>query len=51
MVYYLLVLLLALWVLGLSFGVGGSFVHLLLLLGALLLTVELVQRARYTREV
>lgn len=50
MVYYVLVLLLALWAVGLSFGIGGGFVHLLLLAGSLLLALELLQRARYTRE-
>ncbi len=46
MVFYLLVLLLVLWALGLTFGVAGNLVHLILVLAAVLLVVELVQRAR-----
>lgn len=46
MIFYLLVLLLGLWAIGLSFGVGGHLVHVLLLLMALLLGVEVLQRAR-----
>ena len=46
MIFYLLVILLAMWALGLSFGVGGSLVHLILVLCAVLLLVELLQRAR-----
>ena len=46
MIFYLLVLLLVMWALGLSFGVGGSLVHLILVLVAVLLVAELIQRAR-----
>lgn len=46
MVFYLLVLLLAMWAMGLSFGVAGNLVHLVLVLCAVLLVVELMQRAR-----
>jgi len=49
MVFYLLVLLLALWAMGLTFGVGGNLVHLILVLCAVLLIVELLQRARTTQ--
>ena len=48
MIFYILVALLILWALGLSFGVGGNLVHLILLLVAALLIIELVQRARTT---
>ena len=46
MIFYVLVALLVLWALGLSYGVGGSLVHLILLLVAALLIIELIQRAR-----
>lgn len=46
MIFYILVLLLALWAVGLSFGVGGSLIHLLLLLCAALLLVELLERRK-----
>ena len=46
MIFYILVILLAMWALGLSFGLGGSLVHLILVLCAVLLVVELLQRAR-----
>ena len=46
MIFYLLVLLLAMWAMGLSFGVAGNLVHMILVLCAVLLLVELMQRAR-----
>ena len=46
MVFYVLVLLLVLWALGFAFGVAGNLVHLILVLCAALLVVELLQRAR-----
>ncbi len=46
MIFYLLVLLLAMWALGLSFGIGGNLVHLILVLVAILLVIEILQRAR-----
>ena len=46
MLFYILALLLVLWALGFGFGVGGSLVHLVLVLCAVLLVVELLQRAK-----
>jgi hypothetical protein len=46
MLFYALVILLLLWALGFGFGVGGSLVHLILALVAILLVVEIAQRAR-----
>lgn len=46
MLFYALILLLLLWALGFGFGVGGNLVHLILALVAVLLVVEIAQRAR-----
>jgi hypothetical protein len=46
MLFYVLLVLLVLWALGFGFGVGGSIIHLILALCAVLLVVEIAQRAR-----
>lgn len=46
MTYYLVVAILLLWAIGFAFHVAGAAVHLLLVLAAALLVVELARRAR-----
>jgi len=42
MLYSIVVLLLTLWLLGLLIHVGGAFIHLLLIIAAIVLLVRLI---------
>jgi hypothetical protein len=42
MLYTVVVLLVALWILGLLVHIGGAFIHLLLILAVLVLLVRLI---------
>jgi uncharacterized protein DUF5670 len=46
MLWALIVLLLVLWLLGLVGSVGGAFIHLLLVIAAIVLVAELVSGRR-----
>ncbi len=46
MLWTLLVIFLLMWALGLGFGVAGNFVHILLVVAAIVLVVNLLQRRR-----
>ena len=48
MLWTLLVLFVILWLLGFSFHVGGSLIHLLLVLGLVVLVINLVRGRRGT---
>ena len=43
MLWTLLVIILLMWALGLGFGVAGGFIHLLLVVAAIVLIVNLLQ--------
>lgn len=42
MLWTILVILLILWILGFSFKIGGGFVHILLVIAAIVLVIRLV---------
>jgi Family of unknown function (DUF5670) len=46
MLWTILVILLALWLLGLVASVGGAFIHLLLVLAVIVFVVQLMQGRR-----
>ena len=46
MIFTVLLVLLVLWALGFGIGVGGNLVHMILVLCAVLLVVEIAGRAR-----
>jgi hypothetical protein len=46
MLWTILVILLVMWALGFGFGVGGSLIHIILLVAAVVLILNLVQGRR-----
>ena len=48
MLWTILLVILILWALGLGFGVAGNLVHLLLVIAAIVLIVQLVQGRKVT---
>jgi uncharacterized protein DUF5670 len=46
MLWTILLILLVMWALGLGFGVGGSLIHILLVVALVVLIVNLVQGRR-----
>lgn len=46
MLWTILLIILVLWALGFGFGAGGSLIHLLLVIAAIVLIVQLIQGRR-----
>jgi hypothetical protein len=46
MLWTIFVVLVIMWLLGLGFHVGGSLIHLLLLVGVVILVINLLSRRR-----
>jgi len=48
MLYTVIAIMLVLWLLGFSFSVGGSLIHLLLVLALVVFVVNLISGRRWT---
>jgi hypothetical protein len=48
MLWTILLILLVMWALGLGFGIAGNLIHVLLLVAAVVLIINLVQGRRVT---